>query len=290
MKPRPFTYHRPVTVAEATSLLADLDGEVKVLAGGQSLIPLMNFRLASPDHLVDVSRVAGLDTIEVDGAGVRVGATVRHADLEGDAAAYAANPLLREALRHVAHGVIRNRGTVVGSLAHGDPAAELPAVLALLDGWVTAASSQGGRVQTRDIAAADLFTGPLTTTLEPDELVVSAVFPTPATGSGSALVEVTRRHGDYAIAGVAATVTVDDDRSVRDARAAYLSCGTVPVRLDLTDVAGDADALREHVASGLAPTTDIHATADYRLHLAQVLTIRALGLSPSRAGATERAS
>jgi xanthine dehydrogenase iron-sulfur cluster and FAD-binding subunit A len=283
VKPRPFTYHRPATVEEATSMLAELDGESKVLAGGQSLIPLMNFRLASPDHLVDVNRVAGLDTIDVGNGAVRVGATVRHTALERDTAAHDANPLLREALNHVAHAVIRNRGTAVGSIVHGDPAAELPAVLALLGGSLTVAARRGRDVVTRDIAAADLFVGPLTTAVESDELAVAATFPALGLRTGWALVEVTRRHGDYAIAGVATTVTLDDGGEVVDARAAYLSCASVPVVLDLTEAAGDATALAARVSELLSPTGDIHASADYRRHLAAVLTLRAVDLASRRA-------
>ncbi len=241
-----------------------------MLAGGQSLVPLMSMRLAAPAALVDVNHVPGLDGVDVDDHGVRVGALARHSTVEHDQGAYDALPLLRQALVHVAHPTIRNRGTTVGSLVHGDPSAEMPAVLCLLDGSVTLRSAEG----TRDVAAADFFVGPLETDLRPGELAVSATFRRPAAGSRSAFVEVARRHGDYAVCGVAALV--QDDA----VRVALVSLGPGPVVVDLTEAYDgrrlDADRARELVDAQIDPEGDIHATADYRRHLAHVLVARAV--------------
>lgn len=275
MKPPPFTYHAPESVTDALRLLAEHGHGAKVLAGGQSLIPLLNMRLAAPEHIVDINRVPGLDGVAADAAGVRVGALVRHADLERDAGAARAQPLLARALRLVAHPAIRNRGTVVGSLAHADPAAELPAVLALLGGTVELASASGSRT----VAAAEFFTGPLETTARPDELAVDAYFPAAPERSGCAFEEVAQRQGDYALAGVAVLVRLDDELRVESVRAAYVGLGSPPPVLDLTELAAGPvrdDRLRAYVAERIEPETDIHATAEYRRHLAGVLTDRAL--------------
>lgn len=279
MKPPPFTYHRATELDEALATLTEVGDDGKVLAGGQSLVPLLNFRLAAPQALVDINRVAGLDGVETTDAHVRLGAAVRHADLEHDEAAHAANPLLRRALQHVAHPVIRNRGTTVGSIAHADPAGEMPAVLTLLEGHAEVASTRG----TRTVAPGELFVGPLESSLAPDELVTHVVFPTPAARTGSAIAELARRHGDYAMAGVVALVGLDADRHVTAARVAYLGLSGVPVAVDVTeqlagqphDALAPADAARDAVGS-TEPHDDIHATAAYRRHLATVLTERAL--------------
>jgi carbon-monoxide dehydrogenase medium subunit len=288
MKPPPFTYHRPDTVEAAARLLAELGDDVKVLAGGQSLVPLLNFRLAQPEHLVDINAVSGLDELHIDGAeGVEVGATVRHARLLRDAEVAAAHPLLVEATGWIAHGVIRNRGTVCGSLTHADPAAELPAVLALLEGSVEAVAWRAGSLATRRIAAADLFDGPLTTTLDVDELVVAATFPGLGARTGWAVEELARRHGDYAIAGVILTVSVADDGTPTAGRAAYLSCAPTPQVVDLTPALADADgAVYDHVAAALDPTDDIHASGGYRRHLAATLTVRGVARALARTKVT----
>lgn len=279
MKPPPFTYRRATDLDEALATLAEVGDDGKVLAGGQSLVPLLNFRLAAPEVLVDINRVAGLDVVETTDAHVRVGATVRHADLEHDGAAHGANPLLRRALQHVAHPVIRNRGTTVGSIAHADPAGEMPAVLAALGGHAEVASTRG----TRTVAPEELFVGPLESSLAADELLTHVVFPTPPARTGSAIEELARRHGDYAMAGVVALVGLGADLHVTSARVAYLGLSGVPVTADLTEqLAGQPhDALAPtdaaHDAVGhTEPHDDIHATADYRRHLASVLTERAL--------------
>ncbi|WP_067803275.1 FAD binding domain-containing protein [Actinomadura formosensis] len=281
MKPPPFGYHAPGTLDEALGVLAAVPGG-KVLAGGQSLVPLLNMRLAAPSDLVDINRVGELDTLRVTAGGVRAGALARHARVERSAAAAAVQPLLGRALRHVAHPAIRNRGTVVGSLAHADPAAELPAVLAVLRGTVEAASARGRRT----IAAAEFFRGPLEPALEPGELAVSAFFPAAPPRTGTAFAETARRHGDYALSGVAAVVTLDEDLRVAAARTGHLGIAPVPVVFDLTGAAGpggDWAAAAAHVRERIDPESDIHAGAGYRRHLTGVLTERALNAAASEA-------
>jgi carbon-monoxide dehydrogenase medium subunit len=305
VKPPPFVYHAPTGLDEALAVLAEVGDDGKVLAGGQSLIPLLNMRLAAPGHLVDVGGVAGLDRLEVADGAVRVGATVRHRALERHAGASDANPLLGQALRHVAHPVIRNRGTTVGSIAHADPAGEMPAVLAVLGGHAELTSVRG----TRRVAADEFFLGPLQADVAPDELVTAVVFPDPGPRSGTAFEELARRHGDYALAGVAVVVTLDDDQRVDAARAAFIGVGGVPVVVDLADACGgqsadtgrgqSADTGRGQSADAVGfggavaaahaavdPDDDIHATADYRRHLAGVLLDRALQAAVRRAATT----
>jgi carbon-monoxide dehydrogenase medium subunit len=277
VKPSAFTYHRPTSVEEAVQLLAELGDRGKVLAGGQSLVPLMSMRLAAPAHLVDVNHLRELDTVEVTREHVRVGALARHSRVERDEAAHDAVPLLRQALRNVAHPTIRNRGTTVGSLVHADPAAEMPAVLAVLDGVVELRSAAG----TREVAAGDFFVGPMESALQPGELAVAARFPRPPAGTGSAFVELARRHGDYAMAGLAALVRTDPEQAITAARVALISLGPGPVLVDLSAaVTGgggfDMSRVRELVDAQIDPEDDIHASADYRRHLAHVLTERAL--------------
>lgn len=280
MKPRPLRYTRPESVAEAVAALAGPDVEAKVLAGGQSLVPLMSLRLATPDLLVDINRLAELSYVTVADGQVHVGALARHAEVLANPAA-AAQPLLRQALRYVAHPAIRNRGTTVGSIVHADPAGEMPAVLALLAGTVRVASTAGQR----SIPADEFFLGPLESALQPGELATEVQFPVltgPAAGTGFA--EVSRRRGDYAVCGVAAAAWLASDGRIGGAKAAYLSVGPSPVVIDLTEAVagGAADAVCFPAAASLArarlePASDIHATARYRSQLAAVLTERALG-------------
>ncbi len=280
MKPPPFAYSAPETLEEALAVLAETGEDGKVLAGGQSLVPILNMRLAASAHLVDINRIAALDYVDVDDDGtVRVGATARHARVEGDAAAYAAQPLLRRALRLVAHPVIRNRGTTVGSLAHADPAGEMTAVLALLGGSVDVAS----RDTTRTVSAGDFFLGPLESAIAPGELATAAGFPALPSRTGTAFVELARRHGDYALCGLAAAVTLDEEGAVVAARAAYISVSPTPLVLDLTAaVHGQPGATADVTGAGrlaqslVSPEADIHAGAEYRRHLVGVLTERAL--------------
>lgn len=282
MKPAPFTYHRPTELAEALALLGELTDagdHPKVLAGGQSLLPMLSMRLAEPSHLIDLNALTDLDCVDVGERGVRVGALVRHRALERHDGAFAALPVLRQALRHVAHPTIRNRGTTVGSLCHADPAAEMPAVLALLGGEVQTRSVRGERT----IAAGDFFVGPLEAALEPDEVAVAAIFPRLAPGTGTAVVELARRHGDYAMCGVVAAVTVDGSGRVSSARATYVSAGEgcTPVDLGAAVVGSGVDqapweAAGELARALVATEPDIHASAEYRSQLVAVLTTRAL--------------
>jgi len=269
--------------------VADLGQDGKILAGGQSLIPILNMRLASPAHLVDINRVTGLDGVDVGPDHVRVGALVRHAQLERHEGAYAALPLLRQALVNVAHPAIRNRGTTVGSIAHADAAGEMPAILVLTDGVVEAVGPQGSR----EIAALDFFQGPLETALAEDEMAAAVRFRRFAPGTATAFAESARRHGDYAMAGVAAAVTATDG-VVTAASASFVSVTDVPTVLDLTDVLGgqqtdaaDWSAAAEAVRAHIEPEADIHATADYRRMLAGELARRVLRQAAENAAMTK---
>ena len=266
MKPAPFVHHAPRTIAEAVEVLAEVGHDGKVLAGGQSLIPILNMRLSSPAHLVDINQVYGLADVAVSDTEVRVGALVRHAQLEHHAGAYAALPLLRQALVNVAHPVIRNRGTTVGSIAHADAAGEMPAILALTHGVVEVVSTSGAR----EVPVADFFEGALETSLAPEELVVAVRFRRFAAGTGTAFMERARRHGDYAMAGVGAAVR-STDGVVSDARLSFVSVTDVPRTLDVTTVfAGqepglaDWSAAADLVHDAIEPEADIHASAEYR--------------------------
>jgi aerobic carbon-monoxide dehydrogenase medium subunit len=294
VKPPPFTYHRPGSVAEALAVLAEVGDEGKVLAGGQSLVPLLNFRLASPAHLVDITRIPELAGITVADDAVTVGAAVRQATVERHPGVQATVPIVGQALAHVAHAVIRNRGTLVGSIAHADPASEMVATLAVSGGWVDAASMRDGTIVRRRIDAADLFDGPMTTVLAADELVESASFPRLASGTGTALVELARRHGDYALAGTLAVVEVAGDGAVTHARLGLFAVGPVPIVVDVSDaVRGDGvdqPALAALVRAAISPSDDVHATAAYRRHLAGVLAGRAVAQATARARSQERAA
>ncbi len=280
MKPSPVGYSRPQSVAEAIQTLAFLGEAGKVLAGGQSLVPLMSLRLARPDHLVDINRLTELSYISVTSDYVAVGALTRHAELLDSTAAADAQPLLAQALRFVAHPAIRNRGTTVGSIVHADPAGEMPAVLALLGGTIKVAGEAGERL----IPAAGFFLGSLESDVQPGELAVEARFPVLPPAAGTGFAEVSRRRGDYAVCGVAALVSLAADGTIRQALTAYLSVGPTPLILDLSAAVAGASArpdaaypaARELAARQVDPDSDIHATAAYRKHLAGVLTERAL--------------
>ncbi len=281
MKPAPFEWHGPEDVRAAVSLLAEHGDDAKVLAGGQSLVPLLAMRLTQPAHLVDINRVAGLDTVTVAEDGITIGALARHRRVERDEPVHRAQPLLRQALRLVAHPTIRNRGTCVGSLVHADPAGELTAVLAVCGGTVTARSAGG----TRTIAADDFFRGPLSCALTADELAVSAYLPALPPRAGTAFVEIARRNGDYALCGVAAQAELDADGALASLRCGYLSVADVPLVVDLTDAwRSDPRAAGEQAARTVDPVSDLHACADYRRQLARVLTIRAATQAISSAG------
>jgi carbon-monoxide dehydrogenase medium subunit len=270
LKPAPFSFVRPQGLQHALEALA-ADPGAKVLAGGQSLVPLLNMRLAAPSTLVDINGLPDLDAIHVDDDGVRVDALARHADVLASPDVRRVQPLVSLALAHVAHATIRNRGTVVGSLVHADAAAELPMVLALLGGSVTVRSTVGPR----RIEAADLFAGPLESTLRHDEIALQAFFPAIAEGEGVAFAEIARRHGDYALCGAAAVVRVDGD-AVVSARVGYLSVCDVPTVVDVTEAWGSPDAAADLALEQLDPADDIHATAAYRARLVRVLTGRVL--------------
>jgi carbon-monoxide dehydrogenase medium subunit len=286
MKPAPFAWHGPRSVAEAVATLAEVGHDGKVLAGGQSLVPVLAMRLAEPAHLVDINGIGELGRIEVTANGVTVGALARHAAVQRHPAANRAQPLLGQALQLVAHPTIRNRGTTVGSLAHADPSGEMTAVLALTGGSVTAQSVRGSRV----IPADEFFVGPLESSLAPDELAVSAFFPAAAPGSGTAFVEMARRHGDYALAGVGAVVVPARDGGPATVRCGYLSLAETPLVLDLSAAwAAGPDAAAAAAREAVDPGDDIHASADYRRHLAGVLTVRAIRQALD-AAATEAAA
>ncbi len=275
MKPAPFAWHGPRSVDAAIATLSEVGHDGKVLAGGQSLVPVLAMRLAEPAHLVDINAIEALDRIDVSDAGVTVGALARHAQVLAHAGANRVQPLLGQALELVAHPTIRNRGTTVGSLAHADPSGEMTAVLALTGGSVTAASTRGERV----IPAAEFFVGPLESSLAPDELAVSAFFPAAPAGSGTAFVEMARRHGDYALAGVGAIVTLGRNGNAGGVtvRCGFLSVTETPLVLDLSEAwAEGVDATMATARAAIDPGEDIHATADYRRHLAGVLTVQAI--------------
>jgi carbon-monoxide dehydrogenase medium subunit len=272
VKPSSFGYAAPGGLDEALAALAEAGPDGKVLAGGQSLIPLLNMRLAAPARLIDINGVAALDTLECGPTGVRVGALARHARVERSAAVAKVQPLLGQALRYVAHPVIRNRGTVVGSLAHADPAAEMPMVLALLGGAMELASATGRR----SVPAAEFFAGPLESSLRPGELAVEAVFPALPERAGTAFAEIARRHGDYGLVGAAALVVRDEELRVTSAKVGYLSVAPTPLVLDLTEAAGDWAQAAALARERVDPEGDIHASAGYRRQLVQVLTERVL--------------
>ena len=287
MKPAPFRYADPRSVPEALEVLAAEEG-AKVLAGGQSLLPLLSMRLAAPATLVDLNRVPGLDAVEVTADGVRVGALVRHAGLLAHEGAARVQPLLARATANVAHPAIRNRGTTVGSIAHADPSGEMTSVLALTGGSVAVASTSG----TDTVGWRDLFVGPLETSLPSAAVVTSAFFPALPPRSGAAFAEVARRRGDYAVCGAGVVVTLDEDRRVAAVRASYVSVGLTPEVHDLTDaVAGAPVEKADWAAAGalartlVDPDGDLHASADYRRLLVGVLTERTLAESAAEAAA-----
>jgi carbon-monoxide dehydrogenase medium subunit len=287
MKPVAFDYHAPATVEDAVGLLARYRGEAKVLAGGQSLMPLLNFRLSRPAALVDLNAIPDLAYIrEADGV-VRLGAMTRQRSIEFSPVVRRRLPLLAEATTLLAHLPIRTRGTIGGSLAHADPSAEYPAVLTAMDGTVVVRGPRGERV----LRPSELFRSYLTTSLAPDEILVEARLPAPPPGAGFAFEEFSRRHGDFAIVGIAAMLVGDGPRGV-SARLAAAGTGPVPIRLrgaeeilereGLTGAAIEAAAGR--AAELVDPDSDLHASAAYRRNLTRVLTARALRRAQARMG------
>jgi carbon-monoxide dehydrogenase medium subunit len=283
LKPAPFKYVAAETVEEAVAALAEHGDEAKVLAGGQSLVPLMNLRLATPGVLVDINRVAGLGEIRVNGS-LEVGAVTRQAAVERSGEARAAAPLVVAALRHVAHPPIRSRGTIGGTIAHADPAAEIPAVLLALGGELVARGPGGERT----IAADDLFQGYFTTSLAVDELVTAVRFPRQGAGQRTALCEVARKQADFALAGAVVAAAVGDDGVCESARIVLFGVADRPVRATsaeaavvsqrLTDDAVVADVARAATAD-IDPRGDAHASAEYRREVSEVLVRRALAIA-----------
>lgn len=273
MKPAPFAYARPGSIAEALALLGEGAGDARILAGGQSLVALLNMRLARPSVLIDINRIPGLDRIERDGNWLRIGALVRHAEALASPLVAAHAPLLTLALPHVAHAAICNRGTLAGSIALADPAAELPACLLALGGRVEIAGPGG----TRTVAADDFFIDLYETALAADEMITALLIP--VTPRRAAFDELARRHGDYALVGLAATA---NGAGLSDLRLAYFAVGSTPVRARRAEaiLASDAMCIAEAVAvldRDLDPSGDAHASAALKRHLAGVLLRRVVG-------------
>jgi aerobic carbon-monoxide dehydrogenase medium subunit len=279
MKPRAFAYEAPATLDEAIALLSS-DPGAKPIAGGQSLMPLLAFRLAAPSLLVDLRRLPGLDAIDIGDDGVRLGAKVRWRDIESDRRLARAHPLLQAAVAHIAHYQIRNRGTVGGSLAHADPAAELPGIAVTCDAEIIAAGHDG----TRSIPAAEFFTGPLTTGLRSDEIITELRLPYwPATRRWG-FQEFSLRQGDFALAGIALYYDEDATGRASNSHVGAISVGGRPCRLLPVEVALDGQVVDEEViraaaraaASAVDPPQDLHASAEYRRALVATLLERAL--------------
>ncbi len=276
MKAPRFAYARPASIAEALALLQKHGDDARVLAGGQSLVPMLNFRVASPGVLVDINRIAGLSGIKVTKNHVRIGALTRHVELERSADIAKHLPLVSSAMPHIAHPAIRNRGTFGGSCALGDPAAELPACALALGAIFVAAGKKGER----RIAAEDFFKGLYATALEAGELLIAAEFPLPKPGYASAFGELARRHGDYAMVGVAAH-GLRKGGKFSDMRVAFFGVGDRPQRATGFEKALEAqsavDGSLARLDADLEPRADLHASAAMKLHLAKVLAGRVLG-------------
>jgi carbon-monoxide dehydrogenase medium subunit len=285
VKPARFDYHRPASLEEAITLLTRYGGEAKLLAGGQSLMPLMNFRLARPTALIDLNGIASLAYIREDDGHLRFGAMTRQRTIEFSPLVRRRLPLLAEATALVGHLPIRTRGTIGGSIAHADPSAEYPALLMALDGTVVARGPRGERT----LRASELFESYLTTTLGPDEMLVEVRLPTMPDGAGFAFEEFSRRHGDFAIVGIAAMLVVQEERCTA-ARLVTAGVGPVPTRLRQAEEilehegysAAAIEAAARRAGELVEPDTDIHASAAYRRNLTRVLTGRALRRAVAR--------
>ena len=287
MKPAPFEYDDPRSVDETIGLLAKYGDECKVLAGGQSLVPLMNFRLARPGRLIDINGVESLGQIKIENGRLLLGAMVRHAHVERSNDIAARWPLLHEAIGWVGHSQIRNRGTVGGSVAHADPAAELPCAFAALDARFHVLSKRGPRVLRWD----QIFVSEFTTALAPDELLTAIEVAPQDPSSGVAFVEFARRHGDFALGGAAVSMTLARNGTCSDIAIALLSAGARPVRVEkaegmLRGSRVDETQIRQASAAaveGLRPTSDLHGSSEYRVKLLRVMTERALARAAQRA-------
>jgi CO/xanthine dehydrogenase FAD-binding subunit len=286
MKPPTFDYIAADSIAMAVAALAGAGDDAKIIAGGQSLVPMLNFRMLRPSILVDINRIAGLDAIEETNGAIRVGALTRHYQLETSPLVARYLPVLSCAMTHVAHLAIRNRGTIGGSLAHADPAAELPMMALLLDAELHIASASGERT----VAARDFFLGALTVDLASGEIITGIVLPKLPPHTGWGFDEVARRHGDFALAAVAATLTMSGG-VIEQARIALTGVGAKALRAHeaeglLVGHALEPDLVSravEAVRAAIEPETDLHASSDYRRHLAGVLTGRALAAAWRRA-------
>jgi carbon-monoxide dehydrogenase medium subunit len=280
VKPSAFEYESPATLGEAVRLLAAANGNAKVIAGGQSLMPMLAFRLAAPDLLVDLRHIPDLNAINVGVDGIRLGAKVRWCDIAGDTRLAVAHPLLAEAISHVAHYQIRNRGTVGGSLAHADPSAEMPGIALTCDALLTIVGAAGTRIE----KAADFFIGPLQTTLKPDEILTEIRLPAWPPARRWAFKEFARRKGDFAMAGIAVFYDLDEQRRVSDIHIGAIGVADRPIRLAaaeaaLTGSAVTASSIAATIAAARAeidPPSDIHASAAYRRGLIGTLLERGL--------------
>jgi carbon-monoxide dehydrogenase medium subunit len=287
MKPAPFDFVRPSTISEVSEVLAASGGDGKIIAGGQSLMPMINFRLVKPSVLVDINGIPSLSQIEPKGDRLRLGATVRHYMTAADPFIEKRIPILHEAMHHVAHLTVRNRGTFCGSVCHADPAAEMPMMTLLLNGQVTARSVRGER----QIAAPDFFQGSLMNSLEQDEFVTSIEIDTLSADTGWAFEEFAKRHGDFALSCVATTMRMRDGKA-SDVRFAMMGVGDTPLRLGSVEALiegrevtpGLMGEVAELLNDTLQPNTDLHASADYRRHLSGALARRALVAAWLRAG------
>jgi carbon-monoxide dehydrogenase medium subunit/6-hydroxypseudooxynicotine dehydrogenase subunit alpha len=280
VKPPPFEYLAPTSTAEALSHLAEAPDDSKVLAGGQSLVPLMNFRLARPERLVDLNRVDELDYIERRNGHFAIGAMTRHATVERSSLLAAEVPLMTQAIRWVGHQQIRNRGTIGGSVAHADPAAEMSAVLAALDGRMRVRSATGERL----LSWPEFFVFGFMTGLEADEILVEVEVPALPLGATTAFVEFARRHGDFALGGAAAVLVLDRDGRCQEARLALLAAAPTPIRAEQAEqlligsTLDDATiaAAAEAAVAGIEPTGDIHGSTAYRVKLLRTMAGRAI--------------
>jgi CO/xanthine dehydrogenase FAD-binding subunit len=291
MKPPLFRYEAPRTLRDAVAVLAS-DPDAMVLAGGQSLVPAMNFRVAMPSLLVDIQHVEGLKGIALDGDAIVIKAMTRHRELELNREVRRVNPLIAETMQHVAHVPIRNRGTVVGSLCHADPSAEMPLLFVLLDGTMVATGSAG----TRHIAAADFFQSFLTTSRRQDEIVIEARLPVLPDGAGFAFDEVTRRHGDYALVGVGCVLLLDGGGRVQNIRLAACGISDRPVRLKAAEAAlngsllasSDLAAAARASADAVTQTDDMNTSMSYRRRVLSGLIQRLVPIAASRARGGKR--
>lgn len=280
MKPAPFRYERAHSVEEALALLAEHGEDAKVLAGGQSLVPMLNFRLARPAVLVDVGAVAELDYIRKHGGRLLLGAVTKQSSAESSRLIARGWPILTEAVRWVAHPQVRNMGTIGGSVAHADPAAELPVACTALDAKLHLRSARGERT----VTAGDFFVTHLTTVLAADELLTEIEIPPLPPGTGWGFVEFARRHGDFALGGAAALLRLDSDGACETAVLTLMTAAPTPLRAEAAeaalrgsrlDEAALAEAARLAVAD-LSPTGDIHGSSEYRKSLAETMALRAL--------------